>query len=232
MAEPVNSRPPPSTPPASTEGRQAGAARPAAQPMGTPLRIALADRDAVALDRLRRMLRGYGHEVVVACQNAAALVRGCRDHCPDLVVVEMELAGHGGSLAELVCQICDGKDIPVIAVSTSCTKEDLQEARIRSCMAHLIKPLSEDSLVATISLSLYHFEVLAAVCRELAELRNTLESRKMIDRAKGILMNRAGLSESQAHARLQELASSRNMKMATVASLVLPCLGRTAAASP
>jgi len=81
--------------------------------------------------------------------------------------------------------------------------------------------LSEQSLVATISLSIYHFEVLAAVCRELADLRNTLESRKMVDRAKGILMNRTGMSETQAHARLQELASSRNMKMATVADLIV-----------
>ena len=88
-------------------------------------------------------------------------------------------------------------------------------------MAHLVKPVSEQSLVATISLSIHHFEVLAAVCRELAELRNTLEARKMVDRAKGILMNRAGMSETQAHARLQELASSRNMKMATVADLIV-----------
>jgi AmiR/NasT family two-component response regulator len=193
------------------------------QQMGMPLRIALADRDGVALDRLRQMLKGYGHEVVVACQNVAALLRGCREHHPDLVVVEMEMAGPGpsGSLAELVCQICDGRDIPVIAVSTSCTQEDMEEAKFRSCVAHLIKPLTEQSLVATISLSIYHFEVLAAVCRELADLRNTVESRKMVDRAKGILMKRAGMSETQAHARLQELASSRNMKMPTVADLIV-----------
>jgi len=63
--------------------------------------------------------------------------------------------------------------------------------------------------------------VLAAVCRELTDLRNTLESRKMVDRAKGILMNRAGMSETQAHIRLQELASSRNMKVSTVADLIV-----------
>lgn len=190
---------------------------------GTPLRIALADRDSEALDRLRVMLSGFGHEVVVACQNADALVRGCLDHQPNLVVVEMEMVGPGpdGSLADLVCRICDGKDIAVIAVSTSCTSEDLEEVRTRACIAHLIKPLTEQGLVATISLSLYHFEVFTAVCRELADLRNTVEARKMVDRAKGILMNRAGMSEAQAHARLQELASSRNMKMATVADLIV-----------
>jgi response regulator NasT len=187
------------------------------------LRIALADRDGEALDRLRHLLSGFGHEVVVACQNGAALVRGCRDHNPDLVVIEMEMAGPGPGdfLADLVCQICDEREIPVIAVSTSCTKEDMEEVRGRACMAHLVKPVSEQNLVATISLSMYHFEVLAAVCRELTELRNSLESRKIVDRAKGILMNRAGMSETRAHARLQELASSRNMKMATVADLIV-----------
>jgi two-component system, response regulator PdtaR len=85
----------------------------------------------------------------------------------------------------------------------------------------LHEPLSERSLVATISLSVYHFEILAAVCRELAELRNCLESRKIVDRAKGVLMSRAGMSEAQAHARLQALASSRGMKVAAVADLVV-----------
>jgi len=196
------------------------------RPLGAPLRIALADRDKGALDRLRQVLAGQGHEVVVACQDEASLVRGCREHYPDLVVLEMEMACTGrvsspSSLTDLVCRICDGKDVPVIAVSSTCTKEDMEEVRNRSCMAHLIKPLSEQSLVATISLSIYHFEVLAAVCRELADLRNTLDARKMVDRAKGILMSRAGLSESQAHARLQDLASSRNMKLATVADLII-----------
>ena len=187
------------------------------------MRIALADRDRETLDWLRQMLSGFGHEVVVACQNAAALVRGCREHHPNLVVIEMEMAspGPGGSLADLACQIGEGREIPIIAVSTSCTKEDMLEARNRSCMAHLIKPISEQSLVATISLSIYHFEVLAAVCRELTDLRNTVEARKIVDRAKGILMNRASMSETQAHARLQELASSRNMKVATVADLIV-----------
>src|SRR4051794_38559867 len=111
MAETVNGRPPGPTP---------ATAAPRERQAGPPPGIALADRDEFALDRLRQMLRGYGHEVVVACQNAAALVRGCREHRPDLVVVEMEMAGpgHSGSLAELACQICDGKDIPIIAVST------------------------------------------------------------------------------------------------------------------
>jgi len=189
--------------------------------MATPLRIALGDRDKDALDKIRQVLSGYGHEVVVACQNAAALVHSCHEHHPDLVVLEMEMAGPSGSLADLVCRICNGKDIPVIAVSSSCTKEDLADAKNRSCLAHLIKPLSEQSLVATISLSIYHFEIFAAVCREVTELRNTLEARKVVDRAKGILMNRAGMSETQAHARLQELASSRNIKMATVADLIV-----------
>ncbi len=209
MARPVHSRP-------AADVREK-------HPVGSPLRIALADRDRETLDGLRQMLSGFGHEVVVACQNGAALVRGCRDHHPDLVVIEMGIAGPGpaGSLADLVCQICDGKEIPIIALSTSCNTEDLEEVRNPSCMAHLVKPISEQNLVASISLSIYHFEVLAAVCREVAELRNSVESRKVVDRAKGILMNRAGLSESQAHARLQELASSRNMKMATVADLIV-----------
>ena len=212
MAKPVNGRPP----------RSAAGPR-EKHPIATPLRIALADRDGDALDRLREMLSGLGHEVVVACQEGAALVRGCRDHHPDLVVIEMEMAGPGpeGSLAALVRQICEGREIPIIAVSTSCTKEDMEEARSPSCMAHIIKPISKRGLVATISFSLYHFEVLAAVCRELTNLRSSLESRKMVDRAKAILMNRAGMSETQAHARLQELASSRNMKMATVADLIV-----------
>jgi len=214
MVEPVKGQSPRPPPAASLREKL---------PLGMPLRVALADRDKDALDRLRQVLAGYGHEVVVACQDAAALVRGCREHHPDLVVLEMEMVGPGpnGSLTDLVCQICNGKDVPVIAVSSSCTKEDLEEVKTHSCMAHLIKPLSEQSLVATISLSVYHFEVFAAVCRELAELRNMMESRKMVDRAKGILMNRAGMSETQAHARLQELASSRNMKMATVADLIV-----------
>jgi response regulator NasT len=190
--------------------------------VGASLRIALADRDADALCVLEQMLAAYGHEVVVSCGDAAALVRGCREHRPDLVVVEMEMAGAGsGGLAALVCRVCDGRDVPVIAVSTSCTKEDLEGARTRSCMAHLVKPLSQQSLVATISLSVYHFEVLAAVCRELAELRNCLESRKVVERAKGVLMSRAGMSETQAHARLQHLASSRGMKVAAVADLII-----------
>jgi len=185
------------------------------------LRVAIADSSTETLDMLREMLGGFGHEIVCAATSGEDLIKGCRNHHPDLIISDMEVHCRQEDLIAAVNEICEREPVPVIILSTDYSQTSLDVVKERSVTAHLVKPVTEGNLVASISFSLWHFQVFVEVCREIMSLKQTLEDRKVVERAKGILMDRAATSETQAFRRLQELASSRNMRMTQVADIIV-----------
>jgi response regulator NasT len=113
------------------------------------------------------------------------------------------------------------KEVPAILVSGYHDAELLRRASAEPIMAYLVKPISQADVETAIAVSLARFEQFSAARREARELRQALEDRKVVERAKGVVMNRLHLSEPEAFRRLKKLANDQNRKLIEMARIIL-----------
>jgi len=187
--------------------------------MAERLRIAVADDEKDMREYFEKILPRIGHQVVSAAENGKELVEHCRKHQPDLVITDIKMPDLDGiQAAELIYR--DGP-IPVILVSAHHDPALIERAEADHVMGYLIKPIKQANLEPAIGLAIRRFRQFQEIQREAADLRKALEDRKVIERAKGILMNRAQLSESDAFRRLQKLASDKNQKLVEIAQSIV-----------
>jgi two-component system, response regulator PdtaR len=118
-------------------------------------------------------------------------------------------------------QIYQEAPVPVILVSAHHDPELIARAEADHILGYLVKPIKQSDLEPTIALAIRRFEQFEALRKEAADLRQALEDRKVIERAKGLLMKKVGLDEQEAFRRLQRLAMDSNRKMIEVAQMVL-----------
>jgi AmiR/NasT family two-component response regulator len=187
--------------------------------MNTPLRIAVADDEPDMRDYFARILPHLGHRVVAVAKNGAELVSLCRTACPDLVITDIKMPELDG--IEAAMQIYQESPVPVILVSAHHDPELIERAEADHVMAYLVKPIKQTDLVPVIALAMRRFEQFQALRQETADLKQALDDRKVIERAKGILMKRAALDEPSAFRRLQKTASDRNLKLVEVARMII-----------
>jgi response regulator NasT len=187
--------------------------------MTHPLRIVVADDETDVRDYYCKILPRLGHTVVADAATGDELVAQCRAHRPDLVITDIKMPGLDGIDAAM--RIYDEMPIPVILVSTYSDPQLIERAEADHIMAYLIKPIKQASLEPAIGLAMHRFEQFEALRREASDMRQALEDRKIIERAKGVLMKELGLSEAEAFRRLQKTASAKNLKLIELAHTVL-----------
>lgn len=187
--------------------------------MTTSLRIAIADDEPEMQEFLEMALEQLGHEVVVQASNGKELVKQCREMQPDLVITDIRMPDMDGLQA--VAQLRTSQPVPVILVSGYSDPEYVEAALQNHVLAYLIKPIKSAHLHPAISLVMQRYKEFEALQRQTDDLRQALNDRKVIERAKGILMTRTGLSESDAFKRLQLLSSQKNTKLAQIAEMIV-----------
>jgi response regulator NasT len=187
--------------------------------MTRPLRIAVADDEPDMQDYFRTILPGLGHEVVAVAGNGRQLVADCREHRPDLVITDIKMPDMDG--IEAAAQIYRHGPIPVILVSAHHDPEFIRRAEADHILAYLVKPIKQADLEPAIALAVRRFEQFQALRKEASDLKQALEDRKAIEKAKGVMMKKAGLGEAEAFRRLQKLASDRNKKLVDIAHMIL-----------
>jgi response regulator NasT len=187
--------------------------------MTPSLRIVVADDEPDMRDYFRKILPRLGHTVVAAAESGAELIAQCRAHRPDLVITDIKMPGMDGIDAAL--KIYEEMPVPVILVSAYSNAKLIERAEADHIMAYLVKPIKQADLEPAIGLAMRRFEQFEAMRREASDVRQALEDRKIIERAKGILMTELGLSEPEAYRRLQKTASAKNLKLIEVAQLAL-----------
>ena len=187
--------------------------------MSQSLRIAIADDEADMRDYFRSILPHLGHKVVAAATNGRELVEQCRALHPDLVITDIKMPDMDG--IDAATQLYKEMPIPVILVSAYHEPELIERAEADHILGYLVKPIKQSDLVPTIALAMRRFEQFEALRKESADLRQALEDRKTIERAKGLLMKKVGLDEQEAFRRLQKVAMDTNRKMVEVAQMVL-----------
>ncbi|MEW4567327.1 response regulator [Tautonia sp. JC769] len=187
--------------------------------MTRPLRIAVADDEQDMRDYYRTILPVLGHEVVAACADGEELVERCRAVQPDLVIADIKMPGTDG--IEASSRIERERPVPIILVSAFHDAELIERAETDHVLAYLVKPIKQADLEPAIAIALRRFEQFQALRKEAADLRQALEDRKLIERAKGVLMKRSNLDEGSAFRRLQKLASEKNLKLIELSKMIL-----------
>ena len=187
--------------------------------MNEPLRIAVADDEPDMRDYFAKILPRLGHQVVAQARDGRELVEQCRAARPDLVITDIKMPEMDGIDAAIA--LYKDTPLPVVLVSAYHDADLIQRAEADHIMGYLVKPIKQADLGPVIALAMRRFEQFQELRKEAADLRQALEDRKLIERAKGLLMKKAGLDEASAFRRLQKLASDKNLKLVEVARILL-----------
>jgi response regulator NasT len=187
--------------------------------MKRSLRVVIADDEPEMITYLRETLEEVGHRVASTAESGEELVAKCMAERPDLVICDIKMEGMDG--IDAAKEIYRELPIPFILVSAYHDSQLLERAEADHIMAYLIKPIKKSHLEAAIGIAVRRFEQFQMLSREAKDLKQALEDRKIIERAKGILMKQAKLDEDDAFKRLQELASNKNQKMIEIARMIL-----------
>lgn len=187
--------------------------------MSTSLLIAVADDEPRMRDYYRETLPLLGHRVLCAAESGQDLVQSCRQSRPDLIITDIKMPDMDG--IDAVNALCKEEPVPAILVSAYHAPEFYERTRSGQILGYLVKPIKQADLEAAIVIAMQRFEQFRALRTEAGELRQAIEDRKVIERAKGVLMRRAALSEEQAFRRLQKMARDENQKLVDVARLIL-----------
>lgn len=183
------------------------------------LRIAIADDEARMRDYLWSSLERLGHQVVAAAKTGQELLLECREKRPQLIITDIKMPDMDGIEAAVL--ICQDEPVPVILVSAFHDSEYIARAARNHILAYLVKPVKDTDLEPAIAVAMERFREFETLRREARDSKQALEDRKTIERAKGILMQRAGLSEPEAFRRLQKIASSRSQKLVEIARMIV-----------
>ena len=187
--------------------------------MESRLRIAVADDEPDMREYFEKILPRLGHEVVSIAGTGRQLVAQCEAMSPDLVITDIKMPEMDG--IEAATAIHRNQAIPVILVSAFHDRGLIDRAESDHIMAYLVKPIKQADLEPAIALARRRFEQFQALQSETNDLKQALEDRKLVERAKGVLMQRSGLDEQSAFTRLQRLCSDKNLRMAEIARAIL-----------
>ncbi|BBX22601.1 transcriptional regulator [Mycolicibacter terrae] len=189
-------------------------------------RVLIAEDEALIRLDLAEMLREEGYEVVGEAGDGQEAVELAELLRPDLVILDVKMPRRDG--IDAASEIA-GKRIAPIVMLTAFSQRDLVErARDAGAMAYLVKPFTASDLVPAIELAVSRAEEITALEREVSTLSEQLETRKLIERAKGLLQAKQGLSEPEAFKWIQRAAMDKRTTMRQVAEVVLETLDTAA----
>ena len=185
----------------------------------TAPRILIAEDEAIIRLDLKEMLEEEGLDVVGEASEGEAAIRLARERNPDLVIMDIKMPGMDG-LAAAEHIVSEG--LGAVLILTAFSQRDLvQRAAEAGAMAYLVKPFQKADLMPAIEIALARHAELDAVRKESRGLADQLETRKIVDRAKGKLMDGQGLTEAEAFRLLQKRAMDERRPMRSVAEEVL-----------
>ena len=180
------------------------------------------DEALIRLD-LKEMLEEDGYAVVGEAGDGETAVRLARELKPDLVITDIKMPVLDGlSAAE---RIAAERIAPVVILTAFSQRELVERARDAGAMAYLVKPFSKTDLVPAVEMATSRYAELTALEAEVGSLQERLETRKLVEQAKGLLQSRHGMSEPEAFRWIQKNSMDRRLTMRKVAETVVETLG-------
>jgi response regulator NasT len=198
-----------------------GADRPPPQEEDPPvtIRVVIAEDEAIIRLDLRETLEEEGYDVVGETGRGDQAVELARELRPDLAILDIKMPVMDGLAAARL--ITDERICGVLVLTAFSQREVVEDARDAGALAYLVKPYQKSDLIPAIEVALGRFRELQQLSGEVDALGEQLESRKLVDRAKGVLMDEAGLKEGEAFTFIQRTAMSERSRMRDVAQRIV-----------
>lgn len=183
------------------------------------IRVVIAEDEAIIRLDLKETLEEEGYEVVGETGRGDHALQLVRDLQPDLAVLDIKMPGMTGLE---VAQVINSERLCGVLILTAFSqREVVEQARDVGALAYLVKPFQKSDLIPAIEVAIGRFRELSSLQGEVGRLEDQLETRKIVDRAKGVLMDREGMSEQDAFTFIQRTAMSRRTRMRDVAERIL-----------
>lgn len=187
--------------------------------MKNTLKVVLADDEALIRLDIREMLTEGGHEVAGEANNGEDAVAMTRALQPDLVIMDVKMPQMDGLTASKI--ITDEHLAPVLLLTAYSQQEIVSQAKSSGVLGYLVKPVREEQLFPAMEIAISRFEEIKALGAELGLLKESLETRKLLDRAKGILMSEHGFTEQEAYRKMQQYSMNRRISIKELAEAVI-----------
>ncbi len=187
--------------------------------MTRPYRVLIADDEKAVAVGLQKQLEFLGYDVVAVVSDGHRAIEMCRRSLPDVVFLDIEMPGLDGLTAAR--QIAVDPGTPVIILTAHGHPNLIDQAVEDGVISYLLKPATNASLHAAIQVSVARAREVKVLQEDVDQLKSTLRDRKLIERAKGILMSRRQLNESEAFRLLQRQSQDRRIPMAKLAESII-----------
>lgn len=183
------------------------------------LRLVIADDESIIRLDLKETLQRMGHQVVAEAGDGRTAVDLARQHQPDLVILDVKMPEMDGVDAAKL--IAAERIAPVLLLTAYSQQELVRRAMDAGVFAYVVKPFTESDLLPAIAVAIARFREYAAISDQAASLADALETRKLVDRAKGILMDKHGLREQEAFRRIQQQSMNSRKSMREIAEALI-----------
>ncbi len=186
-------------------------------------RVLIAEDEALIRMDLAEMLRDEGYDIVGEAGDGQEAVELAEKHNPDLVIMDVKMPRRDG--IDAAAEIASKRIAPIVVLTAFSQRDLVERARDAGAMAYLVKPFTVSDLIPAIELAVSRFAEVTELEREVATLSDRLETRKIVERAKGLLQVKQGMTEPEAFKWIQRAAMDRRTSMKRVAEVVLETLG-------
>lgn len=186
-------------------------------------RLLIADDETLIRKDLRELLEELGHTVVAEARNGRQALEQTERLKPDVVVLDIVMPGEGPDGLEVARAL--GAEFPVIMLTAHSSPDLVRAARDAGVMGYLTKPFRQKDIQPAIELAVTHFLRSSHLTEKVRALQEQVETRKLVDRAKALLMRVGRISEADAHRELQKLSMERNLSLRRVAEVILSSNG-------
>ena len=183
------------------------------------LRIVIADDEPIIRLDLRKTLENMGHQVVGEAGDGAKAVEAARELKPDIIILDIKMPEMDGIEAAKV--ITTEGVAPVLLLTAYSQKDLVDRAKDAGVFAYLVKPFKEADLLPAMEIAISRYEEFVELENEVTDLENKLDTRKAVDRAKGILMDQYGLKEQEAFRRIQVQSMNTRKSMREIAEAII-----------
>ena len=182
-------------------------------------RVIIADDESIIRTDLREMLTNLGYLVIGEVGDGRSAVNLARELRPDVVIMDIKMPDMDGIEAAKV--LTEERVSPVLLLTAYSQQELIERAKDAGVVGYLVKPFRESDLSPAIEVAVARFAEFRALEKEVGNLKSALETRKLVDRAKGILMDSQGMTESEAFRKIQKMSMNTRKPMQEVAEAII-----------
>ena len=187
--------------------------------MAQQLRLVIADDESIIRMNLKETLVSLGYLVVGEAGDGVSVINLARELRPELVVMDIKMPKLDGIQAAKV--LTEERIAPVLLLTAYSDRELVERAREAGVASYVVKPFRDAELLPAIEIALARYNEFREMDKQINDLKEALETRKLVDRAKGILMDTQGLKEQEAFRKIQQLSMNSRKSMREVAQAIL-----------